>query len=74
MKMIERIAKAIGDEMCGYIIDDLESLARAAIAAMREPTEEMCQAAMIAAVTEENKGIEYAPMQGWKAMIDEALK
>jgi ribosomal protein L12E/L44/L45/RPP1/RPP2 len=47
--------------------------ARAAVAAMREPTANMCQAALETSVRE-NKGIEYSPYQGWQAMIDEALK
>lgn len=39
----------------------------AAIEAMREPTEEMCIAAM-------RKGIEHGPYFGWQAMIDAARK
>ena len=72
--MIDRIAKVIFDRGGPINWRDSVRLARHVISSMREPTPEMCQAAMVAAVTEENKGIEYAPSQGWKAMIDEAVR
>lgn len=46
---------------------------RAILTAMREPSEGMCHAAMMTAVRE-NRGIEYAPCQGWQAMIDHLLE
>lgn len=45
---------------------------RVILQAMREPTPDMCHVAMMTAVRE-NKGIEYAPHQGWVAMIDYIL-
>lgn len=43
------------------------------LAAMREPTDEMCKAAMMT-IVHENKGVEYGPYLGWQAMIDALLK
>ncbi|HEY1035029.1 MAG TPA: hypothetical protein VGE09_08610 [Pseudoxanthomonas sp.] len=47
--------------------------ARAAIEAMREPTEAMYEAAILTHVRE-NKGIEHSPHLSWQAMIDAILK
>lgn len=84
MSIIERVARAIWEshrstpwrslDCSDKEIEYCHECARAAIKAMREPTDAMCQSAMIAACTEENKGIEYAPKQGWRAMVDQALK
>ncbi len=38
----------------------------------REPTQEMCGAAMLAAVTEENRGLEFAPVLAYRAMLSAA--
>lgn len=72
-EMVERVARAIEATYEQFADPTPAQRARAAIEAMREPTGEMCQAAMLTAVRE-NKGIEYAPSQGWQAMIDECLK
>lgn len=78
-EMIERVAKAILDKMDltdGLNITSATTYAKAAIEAMREPTEEM-----INAETEQGKvhwdyscqicgGAKFA----WQAMIDAALK
>jgi hypothetical protein len=72
-EMVERVARAIakrqGEIMLGADpatqTADPRALARAAIAAMREPTEAM------KAVTSENT---WHAVQDWQAMIDEALK
>ena len=66
--MIERVAKALQQEMGTASFDERPSsfaLARAAIAAMREPTEEMIVAWIRApgAIT-----------GGWQGMIDAALE
>ena len=69
-EMVERVARAIS----GAPFPSAASYrrARAAIAAMREPTRAMHDAAMQTLV-QENGGIEYAPVVGWRAMIDAAL-
>jgi len=67
--MIERVARAICQEEVGAL-DYWETylpLARAAIAAMREPTERMSAAAY-------PKGRILAGKKAWQAMIDAALK
>jgi hypothetical protein len=66
--MIERVAQALQQEMGAAPFDEQSSsfaLARAAIAAMREPTEEMIVAWIKApgAIT-----------GGWQGMIDAALE
>ena len=65
--MIERVAQALQQEMATAAFDEATSfaLARAAIAAMREPTEEMVLAWIRApgAIT-----------GGYQAMIDAALE
>jgi hypothetical protein len=67
--MVERVAQALQQEMGTAPLDEPHSsfaLARAAIAAMREPTEEMIDA-WIRAPGAAIKG-------GWQAMIDAALE
>lgn len=69
-EMVKRVCAAIDG---AYSHGDLswEKCARAAIEAMREPTEEMVQAANhMTGYSLENEYIK----QEWRAMIDEALK
>ena len=65
--MVERVAQALQQEMGTAAFDEATSfaLARAAIAAMREPTEEMLDAWARAP---------GAIKAGWQAMIDAALE
>jgi len=66
--MVERVARALQQEMGTAPADEPPSsfaLARAAIAAMREPTEEMIDAWITAP---------GAIKGGWQAMIDAALE
>jgi hypothetical protein len=77
MTMIERVARATHnhsrehanswDELLPYYHNKYRQDARAAIAAMREPTE-----AMINAGDRTDHDVEAATV--WQAMIDEALK
>jgi hypothetical protein len=65
--MLKRVAQALQQEMETAPFDEPPSsfaLARAAIAAMREPTDEMIDAWI---------GAPGAIKEGWKAMIDAAL-
>jgi hypothetical protein len=68
MDMVERVARAVDAEWASHIINGTlaspKDFARAAIAAMREPTEEMVRAQW----SETTCGVE-----GWRAMIDAAL-
>lgn len=78
-EMIEQAARAIAEEL-GLVFDDLEESsfgddltkddmirsARAAISAMREPTEAMLKAA-------DGHWFEGHPRDCWQAMIDAAL-
>lgn len=64
MEMVERVASAIADGLGREL--DVERIARAAIAAMREPTDAM----VLAGVHHDNMG----DMAGrWQAMIAAAL-
>ena len=65
-EMIERVARAIAEQMFDYPDGDksFHNEARAAIAAMREPTEAM----QIAAIHTDGQCIVM-----WQAMIDAAL-
>lgn len=81
MTMVERAARAIHSEaaphfawerLSEYSRGRVTVIARAAIEAMREPTREMHDAAVLTFVRE-NGGIEHAPVMTWKAMIDAAL-
>lgn len=65
--MIERVAKAINDTMLQHGDYKPDELARAAIAAMREPTEEMVEAGYYDAMAEDAKAT-------FTAMIDAALE
>jgi hypothetical protein len=85
--MVERVARAIleaaGDRAMGdtddlscVLIDgdmDLIGLARAAIEAMREPTEAMLQAQHMDAMWDEPDEGKPAAYYDWRAMIDAAL-
>jgi hypothetical protein len=66
-EMIERVGRALAEEEC-YAYDPLpyDARARAAIAAMREPTDTMIDAV----------GSSWGPQleDNWHKMIDEALK
>ena len=65
--MVKRVAQALQQEMGAAPFDETASfsLARAAIAAMREPTQEMLDAWIRAP---------GAIKAGWQAMIDAALE
>ena len=60
-EMIERVARALDPWTMAH--QDANKMARAVIAAMREPTMEMCQAG----------GKCISPGFVWQAMIDAAL-
>jgi plasmid maintenance system antidote protein VapI len=66
-EMVARVAKAIRDSMESWVPmeGDYDVMARAAIAAMREPSQEMVDA------IDENVGAAYVVM--WRCMIDAAL-
>ena len=69
-EMVERVSKAIWDGLTKHGAGDLASIdevARLAIAAMREPTQEMYAAA-------DKVGIDMDPETYWQAMVDEALR
>jgi hypothetical protein len=64
-EMVERVARAIGatHERDAPVLVALEELARAAIGAMREPTQSMIEAGRLQELRSEI----------WRVMIDEAL-
>ncbi len=64
-EMIEKVAKAIRDSFNSNDVD-CYPIAKAAIAAMREPTEEMIDAGAY--------DLNMKLQQQWQAMIDAALK
>jgi hypothetical protein len=66
--MIEKVAKAINDAMLQHGDYKPDELARAAIAAMREPTEDMIMASPYYQMPLMIYGLEY------RAMIDAALE
>lgn len=74
--MIERVARALWvadgqpDQYETYA-DELRVKARAAIAAMREPTEGMIECA---GYVSDYSDLENIFAHSWRAMIDEALK
>ena len=68
--MIERVAKAINDAMLQHGDYKPDELARAASAAMRDPTIKMMSARLEAQV--QHTG--FLPRVGWEAMIDAALE
>jgi hypothetical protein len=71
MTMLTRVAKAVGDVAFGYVDPDETpttwdmslSMARAALIAMREPTDTMIMAS-----------VPFNSRQSWQAMIDAALE
>ena len=75
--MIERVAKAINDTMLQHGDYKPDELARAAIAAMREPTETMLEAAdavmLHRPVVEKPDRLSTLTL-GFNAMIDAALE
>ena len=93
MTMVERVAAAMKKRaaeplynistlepvLVGSLGDAWKHLARAAIVAMREPTEDMCEAGehsnFLMWSPEEGEGLDGANMEkAWHAMIDAALK
>jgi hypothetical protein len=85
MDMVERVARAIcpADDWTVTDFDDLSrdgrarfvAMARAAIAAMREPTPEMLKAgngAMLGRMRDATLGGEGALKVGWQAMVGQA--
>lgn len=72
-EMVERIARAIEAES-NYVISQhhAKALARAAIAAMREPTDAMLDVACEQTLEPEIYRIDA--VEQWQGMIDEALK
>lgn len=67
-EMVERVVGVLQGELRHeFTRDDLKEAARAAIAAMRQPT-----AAMLSALP--YPGPEDYPTASWRAMIDAALK
>jgi len=68
-EMIERVAKAIAEaplKQSDTIDQDYATMARAALEAMREPTEAIRQI--------KTMSISYGAEDIWRTMIDEALK
>ena len=69
--MIERVAVAINQAMLLHDDYDPDLLARAAIAAMREPTEEMLTAGDDHTDRYDSEEDDF--LNGWRAAIDAAL-
>lgn len=70
-EMVERVAESLRASMPGLTNPEAwpwKTLARAAIEAMREPTEDMADAGAIETNSEEDA------IECWKAMIEEALR
>ena len=67
-EMVERVAKVL-ERMTDSPPATYEELACAAIAAMREPTEAMCDAG-----ANDRPGRQQSYADVWRAMIDAALK
>lgn len=67
-KMVERVQKAIESLTQHHTGSSSEALARAAMAAMREPTEAMVNAGG------EIENSNRVAVEIWQSMIDEALK
>ena len=70
--MIERVARAIAEQNHGSTWDEWIDEARAAIEAMREPTEAMINGLRIAQECGDSTAALWAPLV-WRAMIDAAL-
>lgn len=68
-EMIERVAGAIVENNMRLSWEEARDLARAAIKAMRDPTDEMKAAADVSV-----SGEFYPPDMTWELMIDAALK
>lgn len=71
--MVELVARAINKELTGSeenVNDFRRRLARAAIEAMREPTEAMIDAGENTGI---NLWIQFEAVIAWQAMIDAAL-
>jgi hypothetical protein len=81
MDMVERVARAIAGELetCAETYVDsrwtrYEDAARAAIAAMREPTEEMVQVGMEVWWDDSDYDVGYAHFaKAWRRMVDCSL-
>ena len=73
MDMIERVAKAINDAMLQHGDYKPDELARAAIAAMREPTDEMVRQCMVYTQCMDTGHTRDDAEGAWQAMIDAAL-
>jgi hypothetical protein len=71
-KMIDRVASAISALDTNIVANDYEAMARAVIAAMREPTEAMIDAAPDEAVGWSEIARRHAA-DYWRAMVDAAL-
>lgn len=75
-EMVERVAAAIDDKLeeCHVVLNfsQAQSIARAAIAAMREPTQAMIEAGAISGAAEPIEHSNFA--DAWRNMIDTALK
>lgn len=67
--MVDRVARALVERGVEYDDQTLERMARAAIAAMREPTEAMIEAGQAEEWTGKREAVESV----WGAMIDAAL-
>jgi hypothetical protein len=65
--MVKRVGRAIWLKLSGPELDECEEAARAAIEAMRDPTDKMVLDGAMAAANEN-------PHEVWEAMIDAALK
>lgn len=70
--MVDRVAGFLRDEDEIQISDRYRRLARTALAAMREPTQQM----LVAASKIPGGGFQnsHSDLEVWQAMIDEALK
>lgn len=81
-EMVERVAKAVSDEFLEAGAtppwsSDCVKIARAALAAIREPTNAMMLAGMADYLSQERQDFKRVPWNGrrlFAVMIDEALK
>lgn len=84
-EMVERVARGIAgadgcddagwDAMMAWSLEYYRGRARAAIEAMREPTERMVASATWPMIYDSSgAGTNRSPRQAWELMIDEALK
>jgi len=74
INMIERVAVAINQAMLLHDDYDPDLLARAAIAAMREPTPEMNNTVNCYRIEEALTGYNCTVADVWRDMIDAALE